>query len=252
MPFSTVKDAMESGETLVFGHRGAMRDAPMNTLAAFKLAHQQGAAGIELDVQLAKDGQVVVIHDFTVDATTDGRGAVSGKTLRALQALDAGGWFAPQFAGERIPSLDAVFEAFGRQLLINVEIKSAAAHDAGLERAVAAVIGRHQMQPRVIVSSFDPQALQRFKAALPAVMTGFLHQSRLESGAQTALAALPHAARHPQHQLIDAAYMHWAKQRGHYVNAWTVNDPQRAKTLKKLGVNSLISDSPALIRDAIG
>src|SRR5919197_4354903 len=99
---------MGVGRPLVVGHRGAMGYAPENTLASFELAVEQGADVVELDVHLSRDGQVVVIHDEQLDRTTDGRGLVGDRTLDELKRLDAGSWFDPRFAGQRIPTLHEV------------------------------------------------------------------------------------------------------------------------------------------------
>ena len=250
MAFHTIRDAMESGQSLVFGHRGAMAYAPMNTLAAFELAYKQGAAGIELDVHCSKDGHPVIVHNFTLDETTNGEGAVSGKSLAELKTLDAGGWYADDFAGEPIPSLDEVFESLGKKLLINIEIKSILPNTDGLEQATADCIQRHQMQARVLVSSFSPYALQRFKRILPTVMTGFLYASEAQTDIQAVAADIPHQARHPHHNMVDETYMRWAKANHYYVNTWTVNSPERARELKKLGVNAVITDCPDMIMAA--
>ena len=243
-----MRQALDSGETLVFGHRGASAAAPMNTLAAFQLAYEGGAHGIELDVHLSQDQQIIVLHDFTVDATTDGQGAAADFTLAELKRLDAGSWFAPPFAGETIPTLDEVFESCGGKLLLNIEIKSNFTASETLIRAVIDCIGRHQMAERVLVSSFDPHLLMEFRALCPDVMIGYLHSP----GSEVAwMNDLRHEARHPRHEQIDAAYMAWAKSAGYYVNAWTVNDAQRARTFQRLGVNCLITDDPARIIAAL-
>src|SRR5664279_5072772 len=103
------------GRTLVFGHRGARAYAPMNTLPSFELALAQGADGIELDVRLTRDSEMIIMHDADIDSTTDRHGAVRDFTLAELQALDAGAWFNESFKGTRIPTLDQVFEAFGKK-----------------------------------------------------------------------------------------------------------------------------------------
>lgn len=133
-------DHFSQDRVLNFAHRGASHDAPENTLAAFRLAREMGADGVELDVQASKDGEAVVIHDFTVDATTDGRGPVKDKTLAELKELDAGSWFdAPsinsgrrRFAGERIPTLQEVIDEVGHQLLLAIELKARVFGGAGL------------------------------------------------------------------------------------------------------------------------
>ena len=235
---------MAAGETLVFAHRGAMASAPMNTMAAFELAIAQAADGIELDVQLSRDGYAVVIHDYTVDKTTDGSGNVCDKTLAELKSLDAGSWFRQTFAGERIPTLDEVFDTLGDQLFVNVEIKSTGENSGDIENVVARSILSHEMQDRVIISSFDPQILERMSACLPGVLIGFLYMSAIPGASIRAVKDPRHDALHPWHELIDDAYMRWAKANQYFVNAWTVNDPKRALRLRSLGVNAVITDNP--------
>lgn len=238
---------------LVFGHRGAKDYAPMNTLPAFALAAEQGADGIELDVHLTRDGHVVVVHDFTVDATTNGSGRVTEMTLDELKALDAGSWFGDAFRGVTIPTLDEVFEAVGDSLLVNVEIKSKAVETDGVEQAVADVIARHDMTRRVIVSSFNPLTLNRFRDILPQVPIGFLYQAGMSIDTEEVMKqlGLKHEARHPHHSMIDAAYMAWAITEGYRVNAWTVNDAARAVELRELGVDAIITDAPDVILQAV-
>ncbi|MCY3778814.1 MAG: glycerophosphodiester phosphodiesterase family protein [Chloroflexi bacterium] len=251
MRYPTIQQAMESGEALVFGHRGAMASAPMNTLASFQLAYEQGAHGIELDVQLSRDGHLVILHDCTVDATTDGQGNVADLTLAELKRLDAGAWFAEGFAGQRIPTLDEVFDEFGNALLINVEIKCSRESVDRMEKPLADCIRRHNMREQVIISCFDPVVLRRVKGMLPMVMMGFLYQPEMPVAHYLPLKKLWHEARHPRHDMVDEGYMNWARAQGYCVNVWTVNDPQRACALSRLGVNGLITDNPAKIITAL-
>lgn len=241
---------MVGDEMLIFGHRGAKAYAPMNTLPAFRLAAEQGAHGIELDVQLSKDEEPVVIHDSTVDATTDGSGEVSEMTLAQLQALDAGRWFDEQYAGTRIPTLAEVFDAVGQQLYINIELKTLLPSNEPLVQAVAARIRRYAMTERVLVSSFNPLALKQFKNAAPEIPLGFLYMT-LTKPLQMMLSAEDYHAVHPQQELIDAGLMHKAAERRHRVNAWTVNDVARARELQALGVSILITDTPDIIIEGL-
>lgn len=253
MTFATIKEAMESGQTLVFGHRGAKAYAPMNTIPAYELAYEQGAVGIELDVHRSKDGYPVIVHNFTVDETTDSEGDVTQKTLAELKALDAGSWFSDKFKGVQIPTLDEVFETVGKQLLVNVEIKFEVRETEtdGVEQVVADCIHRHDMTARVIVSSFNPYTLKRFREIMPKVMIGFLYGSDVEMDIFSAMKDYLHEARHPEHDMIDEVYMAWAKEQNYYVNTWTVNDPDRAKELQRLGINCIITDMPDVILDAL-
>ncbi len=251
MPYETLRDALNSRETLIFGHRGAMARAPMNSMAAFKLAGEQGADGIELDVHLSRDGQLVVIHDDTVDATTDGQGKVADMTLDQLKRLDAGAWYADEFAGQGIPTLDEVIDAIGKSLFINVEIKSPRESVDRLENRLASCLRRHNMRERIIVSCFDPVILRRVKQTMPMVLMGFLYQPDMPAAHYLPLKELWHEARHPRHDMVDEGYMRWARAQGYFVNVWTVNDPRRALQLKRLGVNSIMTDDPATIISAL-
>ncbi len=251
MRFPTINEAFSSGETLVFGHRGAMAQAPMNTIASFELAHKQGAAGIELDVQLSRDGQLLVIHDDRVDASTDGRGKVGEWTLPELKQLDAGSWFADRFRDQRIPTLDEVFEAVGKDMLINVEIKTPRDLLDRLEKRLADCIRRHNMRERIIISCFDPVVLNRLRGMLPTLMMGFLYQPDMPVSHYLPLKQLWHQARHPRHDMVDEYYMNWARAQGYYVNVWTVNEVERALQLKRLGVNAIITDAPGRIIKAL-
>ena len=250
MNASEVITAMYAGEVLVFGHRGARAYAPQNTIPAFELAVEQGAQGIELDVHRSRDGQLVIMHNFDVDETTDGSGRITEKTLAEIKALDAGSKFAPEFAGTPIPTLDEVFEAVGKRLFINVEIKSESAETDGVEQAVADCIRRHAMVTRVIISSFNPLALSRFRAALPDVPIGFLYSENSPEVVHDLIKTIPHEAYHPHDNLIDAALMADAQANGRIVNAWTVNDPARAQALVALGVAGIITDAPDVILGA--
>jgi len=251
MSQASIIEALSSGETLVFGHRGALAQAPMNTLAAFDCARQQGADGIELDLQLSRDGHLVVIHDYTVDATTDGHGDVAEMSLAELKRLDAGAWFSAAFAGERIPTLDEVFDAFGDKLLINVEIKSSPAWGYRADKLLAECVRRHGMSGRVIVSSFDPVILRNLRQMMPAAMMGFLYQPDMPAAHYLPLKRLWHQARHPRQDMVDQGYMNWARAQRYFVNVWTVNDGERALELGRLGVNTIITDEPATIIRAL-
>lgn len=245
----TILDRMYNGRTLIFGHRGASAYAPMNTLPAFELAASQGADGVELDVHFSKDKQLIVLHDFTVDHTTDGKGFARDMTLAQLKTLDAGSKKDPKFAGVQIPTLDEVFQAIGQKLYVNVEIKSETEDTDGVEQAVADCLRRNNMQERVIVSSFNPLALKRFREIMPEVPIGYLYMTDDQPFSEV-METLPHEARHPHYPMVDQAYMEWAKSKNYRVNTWTVNDPARAVELKRLSVDAIITDTPDVMREA--
>ncbi len=245
-------DAIYRGRTLVLGHRGASAYAPMNTLPAFMLAADQGADGIELDVQLTHDGHLIVLHDFTVDHTTDGHGFARDMTLAQIRQLDAGLWFGEAFRGTRIPTLDEVFQAVGQRFrLINVEIKSESWETTdGVEAAVAKSILRFNMIDHVIVSSFNAMALRRFRAVLPEAAIGYLYAPDNPSTYHL-MDDFPHEARHPHYSLIDQHLMTWDHDHHYRVNTWTVNDPAVARSLRQLGVDAIMTDYPNKIIEAL-
>lgn len=228
---------------LIFGHRGASRAAPQNTLAAFRKAAEMGADGVELDVHLSADGMPVVIHDARVDATTDGTGAVADFTVAQLQALDAGARFDPAFAGERVPTLEETLAAFGQQLLFNIELKAFTRKDAALELAVVEVVRRLGLAERVWFSSFKPYSLLQVRRLAPEIPCGLLYDA-LGIGARLLGPLTPHEALHPHHVLLSEARIRRAHRRGLWVATWTVDDVERARTLAAWGVDAIITNTP--------
>jgi glycerophosphoryl diester phosphodiesterase len=238
---------------LNFAHRGASYEAPENTLAAFLLAAELGADGVELDVHLSQDGEIVVIHNFELENTTDGHGLVRNKTLSALKQLDAGGWFDPSFAGLHIPTLQEVIDAVGNHLLLNIELKTKSMRDDGLAEAVSRTIEDNHLLDRVIVSSFNPLALHWIRQLNPWIPVGLLYTPE-----QPLLLRRPWLrylirceALHPHYSTVDGAYIHWARQQGYRVHAWTADDPGDMWQLMRHGVDLIITNRPDLLRQVL-
>jgi glycerophosphoryl diester phosphodiesterase len=244
---------MNANRTLNIAHRGASAAAPANTLAAFEKAIELGADGIELDVQLSADGVPVVVHDATVDATTDGSGRVAEMTLAQLKQLDAGSWFDPAFASERIPTLKEVLETMGSRLLLNIELKSTSPCDGGLEKAIVAQVRHHRLDERVFFSSFNPFSLRRIKRIAPHIPVGLLYVPSLPLPLYQVLltALVPHEACHPGYATVDVRYVAWAQRRGYRVNVWTVDDPDEMRRLIRLGVDGIITNVPDVLRHVL-
>jgi glycerophosphoryl diester phosphodiesterase len=238
----------------VIAHRGSSAHAPENTLAAFTLAAGQGADAIELDVDLTRDGHVVVMHDAAIDRTTDGRGRVADLTLDEIRRVDAGAWKDAVFAGERVPLLEEVFEAVGQRVLINVEIKGMSPRGTGLEAKMAALIEKHGLIDRVIISSFNPFALRRVKRANPHLACGLLYAPGLPIFLRDAWLAplIPGLnAHHPHHSQVNQAVVGQFHARGLAVNVWTVNQTGIARAMIQAGVDGLIGDDPVLLRETL-
>jgi glycerophosphoryl diester phosphodiesterase len=230
---------LEADRALIIGHRGAAADAPENTLAAFALALEQGADGVELDVQLCAGGAPVIIHDATVDRTSNGTGRVADLSLAELRLLTIDN-------DHPIPTLDDLFATFGRRTLYNVELKTLGRGGDALAAAVARAIAAHNVAEQVLISSFSPFTLRAAHRHLPpAVPLALLRERRATRAAHALLRA---AADHPHHPLIDESLMAWARRRGLRVNAWTVDDPTEARRLLRLGVHGLITNRPGEIR----
>ncbi len=240
---------IDTNRMLNIAHRGASAIAPANTLAAFEKAVELGADGVELDVHLSADGVPVVIHDYTVDATTDGSGRVAEMTLAQLKQLDAGSWFDPAFAGECISTLEEVLEAMRSRLLLNVELKGTSPWDYGLEKAVVAQIRQHGLDERVLFSSFNPFSLRRIKRIAPHIPIGLLYVPDWPLFLYQVLltALVPHEACHPGYARVDARYAAWARRRGYRVNVWTVDDPNEMRRLIDLGVDGIITNVPDIL-----
>ncbi len=236
-------DWLSFSRPLIIGHRGASADAPENTLAAFALAQAQGADGVELDAQLSADGRVVIIHDTTVDRTTNGSGKVSELTVAELQTLDAG-------MGQTIPTLDELFEMMGPDILYNVELKPFAVDADGLATAVAGRIQAHNLASQVLVSSFNPLMVRRARQHLtPQTLAAHLWYKKQFKYKYLLAKAEAH---HPKHTLVDEAYMAWARKHGWRVHTWAVDDPAEARRLVDLGVNGLITNKPQFLRESLG
>jgi glycerophosphoryl diester phosphodiesterase len=170
----------EAPRPLLFAHRGLSALAPENTMAAFRLARENGIPGLELDVHLSVDGRIVVVHDHFTDRVAPGQGKgdlgleVERSTLAALRALDIGSWHSPGFAGERISLLTDVFEELGDSVYYDIEIKNRGAADYGLEAALATVLRDSAPTGRYFVSSFNPISLARFKTLSPEIATAII------------------------------------------------------------------------------
>ena len=223
----------------IIAHRGASAHAPENTMAAFQLALEMAADGIELDAMLARDGQVVVIHDDRLDRTTNATGLVRDFTLAELQKLDAGG-------GEKIPSLNEVLTHFAGRFLINIELKNYASIFDSLPLKVADLIKAHECGESVLISSFNPFNLPRFHRRLPEVPVGLLTD---KGKARHWLWRLFHFdALHPYYSDVDALLVSAVHARGRQVNVWTADDPAQIRRLADLGVDSIITNDPQSTR----
>lgn len=236
----------------MIGHRGSPRTAPENTLASFRQAARDGAAWVEFDVSLTSDGRAVIFHDDDLDRTSDGTGPLAATPFDALRNLDAGSWFSPAFAGEPVPTLEEALELFSELgLSFNMEIKP----DRGREvetAEVALTIAREcwpATAPLPLISSFSRASVATAKEVQPGWPRDLLFDRVTEDwkdvGAQ--LDVISFGANHQHLTAETVGAMHDA---GYGVMAYTVNDTERARTLKSWGVDGIFTDLPAAMLKA--
>jgi glycerophosphoryl diester phosphodiesterase len=239
---------VEGGQDLVLNiaHRGASGSFPENTLAAFRAAIEAGAEMCELDVQLTRDGAVVVIHDDTVDRTTDGTGAVAAMTLAEIKQLDAGVKFDNRFAGEPVPTLDQVFELVDGRCALNIELKS-----DGLEAKVSEMVRSRDAFGWTLVSSFDWAALTRIRHVAPELRVGLL-ASRWPARLVGAASEIKADAINPRFDIVTEDLCIAAHSRELNVYAWTVDEPDAMRGLIAAGVDGIMTNWPGRLRDVIG
>jgi glycerophosphoryl diester phosphodiesterase len=228
----------------VVAHRGASAAAPENTLAAMRRAAEMGARWAECDVRLSADGVPVVIHDGTLDRTTDGHGALAAHTAAELARLDAGRWRAAAFAGEPVPTLAALLEEGHRLGLgFNVEIK---ADDAAAARATAVVVAPllAAWAGEVIVSSFHDAALQALRRVAPGLRRGLLCHRRAGAGEIARARQVGAVSLHADRRAFDRGTAAAVAAAALWPVAYTVNEADEALMLWRLGVRTLITDRP--------
>jgi glycerophosphoryl diester phosphodiesterase len=236
--------------TLNVAHRGASALAPENTMAAFDKALELGADALELDLQLSRDGELVVIHDDTLDRTTDGHGPVYERSLEELKRLDAGRWFGECFVGQRIPALAEVLDRFAGKVPLALEIKAGSTFFPGIEEKVVSVLRRHSAIEHSAVASFDHYALRRVKEVEPALRTAALLVGRPVS--ISAIAGPGKAdAMALEASLVTRTEVEACRAAGLQLVVWVVNEPVQMRHFIDLGVDGIITDRPDLLRTAL-
>jgi glycerophosphoryl diester phosphodiesterase len=238
---------------IVTAHRGFSGEYPENTLAAFRAAIAAGADMVELDVHLTSDNELVVIHDDTLERTTDGKGNVAEKTLAELKRLDAGFKFNPRFAGERIPTLTEVLDTARGRIRVNIELKKGKNFPYTMEELAdrtLAVVEKAGMTDQVLFSSFDPAAVDRIREKAPrlpiAVITQKPWATPEEAGGGKLYPAINSAFKNLSEKNIRLAHA-----AGLQVHAWTVNTPGDMEKVISLGVDGIITNHPDRLIDLL-
>ena len=225
-------------QPMVIAHRGASAYAPENTLAAFRLGLEMGAQGLETDVRLTREGVPVLMHDERVDRTTDGHGRVADLTLGEVRRLDAGPWFGPRWAGERVPTLTEFLDEFGGRTYMALELKA-----DGLEELVAGEIRRRGLVELVTVTAFERERLERLLRRFPSARTGHLAVN-FTVGALRRLVADGIRQACPRATEIDQETVDVAHALGLEVRAWGVGSEEAMRSALDAGVDGMTVNWP--------
>ena len=237
----------------VIGHRGAAGCAPENTLAGLRRAKALDCRWVEFDVRLTADREPILLHDDRLARTTDGRGRAVRLPLAALRRRDAGGWFAPEFAGERVPTFaEAVALLAELELGANIELKARRGDAADTGRVVAGALDRlwPPHLPAPLLSSFLPAALAAARQRAPQFARGMLFR-RVPRDWRERAETLGCASIHADHRRLPPTIVAEIRESGYCLLAYTVNAPARARVLFNWGVTSVISDVPHIILAAL-
>ena len=229
--------------TKIFAHRGSKGTHPENTLASFKEAVRVGSDGIELDVHLTKDGHLVVIHDETVDRTTNGTGEIRNLTLAEIKAMDVGSWFHNKYAGEKIPTLEEVLlllTELGFNGQLNIELKTDVIQYKGLVEKCLALQSAKDWPFAIVYSSFNPYTLVELKEANPSQEIGLLFESK--EWADKGDAMLEKESYHPDLKLLDWA-IEWNRNQLP-LRVWTVNEDTDINRCFELLIEAIFTDYP--------
>ena len=250
---------------LIIAHRGASRHAPENTLAAFQMALDAGADGVEFDVQLARDGVPVVIHDTTLERTGLIDRRVAELSLRQLARIDVGSWFnlrfptraKAEFTDQRVPTLDKVLKLLkGHKGLIYIELKADDSNFRELARAVCDMVALSPLLPRIIIKSFKLAVIPEVRHRLPVVQTAALFSPKIMTFLRRRKHIVAIAREFGAHQislhrsLAAPKLTALAARAGMPVTIWTADDPKWIARCRRLGIGALITNDPKIMLSA--
>lgn len=228
----------------IYAHRGSSGTHPENTIAAFYEASRLPIYGVEFDVHLTKDGELVVIHDETIDRTSDGMGFVKDMTFAELRTFDFGSWFSNKCQGELIPTLREVLDVFSKTSHhLNIELKSDIFPYEGMPEKVVEMVQQLKLDTRVVISSFDHGAIRAVKKIAPHIETAALFMEVLVDPLDY-LGNIPTDALHISLPSAVRSSMRKVVEEGAVVRVFTVNEEKYAATLRKIGVTAIFTDHP--------
>ncbi len=235
---------------LIIAHRGAAGYAPENTLASVELAIKQGAKALEIDIHLTKDDHLVVSHDFSVDRTTNGEGDIENLTLDDIKKLDAGSWFSKEFAGEQIPTLEEIIQFIPDDLLLNIEIKKKPTEKREIEKKLNDILIKHNRITNTLVSSFNHQSVRKLKRMNNQIKIAIAIEADIIDPIKYIKDnELDIYSYHPCYDYVYPEMIQEFQEHNIKINAWTINDKEVAKQMQEMGVDSIITNYPDIIKE---
>lgn len=247
--FANEKSKQDQQKMINVAHRGASAHAPENTMAAFHKGVEMKSDYIEIDVQMTADEELVIIHDTTVNRTTNGTGAVGDLTLEEIRALDAGSWFSEEFAGEKIPTFEEVLDAFRGKVGILIELKSPELYP-GMEEKVANALKErnmdHAKNNKIIIQSFNHGSMELSKELLPEIPHGVLAGLSWAGVTDEQLEAFATYADYfnPNQNIVTPALVDRVHEVGMQIMPYTSRSQEQADRLFNLGVDGIVTDYP--------
>lgn len=244
----------------VISHRGANKEAPQNTIPAFKRSLEIGCNGFETDIHLTDDGYPVICHNYTIDETSNGKGEVRTIKLDELRSYDFGSYFDEKFKGTQLPLLDEFLEVSKDEQveIMNIEIKPPLDGNMDIVKKTIDAVKEKGLFDKLLISSFSPEVLVECKRIEPKCKTGFLYAPNKVFFYKKMLFGYVKFAKsinadylHPHYLSVTKHYVKKLHKNGIKVNVWTVNKPETAEKLLKFGVDGLITDLPAMANELV-
>ena len=230
-----------------YAHRGFCSRYPENTMLAFEKALAEGVDGIENDVQLTKDGEIVILHDESIDRTTDGKGWVKDLTLAQVKELNANEKFGDAFPVQRIPTLREYLELVKNEpVLTNIEMKTGVFQYLEMEQLLVDLLREYKVEDRILITSFNHFTIMRMKERAPEIRYGFLaYDWRLDAGEYTQKNGIP--CYHPDYHNLTPEVVEDLRSHGIEINPYTVDDPKDIRDMIAKGVHSVITNCPDVV-----
>ncbi|MFY4776406.1 glycerophosphodiester phosphodiesterase [Metabacillus sp. RGM 3146] len=244
----------EGRELITIAHRGASGYAPENTFASFDKALKMKTDYIEFDIQRTSDGKLVIIHDQTVDRTTNGRGPVQNIAFNQLKKLDAGSWFSNDFINERIPSFQELLDRYAGKVKMLIELKNPSQYP-GIEKEVAEVLKKYHLNNRpndeIIIQSFDKRSVQTFHHLLPDVSTGVLLKYKPFGIPPRQLKEIAKYADfvNPNKSMANPQLVNRIHELGMKTTPYTINDRETASYMKSIGADGMVTNYPDYVKE---